>query len=72
MKSDGILLLNCRSCEDIQRLDEDHPRPCFCGKSAARFVGGKWITSGSCRILKISFEEYDGAAPGLVRKWEVV
>lgn len=67
-----ILLLNCRSCDDILRLDEDRPRPCSCGGSAARFVKGEWMLSGNARLLKIDFEEYDGAAKGLRRVWEVV
>jgi hypothetical protein len=68
----GIILLNCTSCDDILRLDEDHVRPCFCGKATARFVQGKWLTSGPSRLLHIAYEDYDGAVPGLPRTWRVV
>ena len=69
---DCILLLNCRSCDDILRLDEERGRACLCGMSAARFVAGKWMVSGNARLLKIDFEQYDGAAKGLKRTWEVM
>jgi len=68
----SILLLNCRSCDDILRLDEEHPRPCLCGASAARFIGGSFVLSGPARLLSISFEDYDGAAKGIPKRWEVV
>jgi hypothetical protein len=68
----GIILLNCTSCDDILRLDEDQPRPCLCGKATARLVSGKWLTSGPSRLLRISFEDYDGAVRGLARTWRVI
>lgn len=68
----AILLLNCRSCDDILRMDEEFQRPCMCGKSTARFVSGKWMVSGPTRMISISFEQYDGAAPGLSRTWMVL
>jgi hypothetical protein len=68
----GILLLNCRVCDDILRVDEDYPRPCQCGKSGARYVKGEWILSGPSRFLLIPFEQYDGAVKGLPRVWQVV
>lgn len=71
-RAEGILLLNCRSCDDILRLDEDRPRPCMCGASCGRFSRGAWVLSGPSRILRITFEEYDGAIKGLPRRWEVV
>ncbi len=65
--------MNCRSCDDILRLDEDHaPRPCLCGKATARFVSDGWILAGSARLMRIAFEEYDGAAPGMQRRWELL
>jgi hypothetical protein len=68
----GILLLNCKSCDDILRLDEDHPRPCLCGASSARFVQKNWMLSGPARLMRISFEDYDGAIPGLALTWELL
>lgn len=66
-----ILLLNCRHCEDILRLQEDLSRTCFCGKSAGRFIGKEFVISGPSRMIEIDIEEYDGAAPGEARKWRV-
>jgi len=68
----GILLLNCRTCDDILRLDEDHVRACLCGGATARFVKGAWVLSGNSRLLSIPFEQYDGAAKGLLRTWKVI
>jgi hypothetical protein len=68
----AILLLNCRSCDDILRVDEHHPRVCMCGKSTARRVHDDWICSGPSRLLSITFEEYDGAAPGIYRRWKAL
>ena len=66
-----IQLLNCRECDDILRLHEEQPRTCFCGKSAGRFDGKVFVVSGLARLLEISIEEYDRAAPGEDRKWRV-
>jgi len=66
-----ILLLNCRQCDDIQRLHEEMPRTCLCGKSAGRFTLAGFVCSGPARILEISIEEYDGAGPGENRRWRV-
>lgn len=68
----GILLMNCHACEDILRLDERLSRPCLCGESTARFVGGKWILAGRARLIRIPYEDYDGAAPGVPKRWELV
>lgn len=65
-----ILLLNCRQCDDIQRLHEEMPRTCLCGKSAGRFDGKSFVCSGPARLFEIAIEEYDGAAPGEDRKWK--
>jgi hypothetical protein len=71
MKQPPIQLLNCRICDDILRVHEEMPRTCLCGKSAARYTGKEFSFTGSCRILIIDIEEYDGAAPGKPRKWTV-
>ena len=66
-----ILLLNCRVCDDIVRVHEDSPRICFCGQSAAKFVDGEFVHTGTSRVIEIELEEYDGAAPGEPRRWTV-
>ncbi len=69
----SILLLNCKSCDDILRLEEDHLRPCLCGQSTARpDARGQWIVAGPARLMSIPFEEYDGAIKGAPRKWFLV
>jgi len=68
---DPVLLLNCRECDDIQRLMEEQPRTCFCGKSAGRFNGKEFVTSGPSSMIEIPIEEYDGAAPGERKKWSI-
>lgn len=68
-----ILLLNCTTCDDILRLDEDHARSCLCGSASASWdrLGKRWAITGPGRILRIAFEEYDGAAPGVPKRWDV-
>lgn len=68
-KRPGILLLNCKSCDDIVRVD-DLSRPCHCGKSSVRFdAQGTPELSGQGRLMTIPFEDYDGAIPGETKTW---
>ena len=69
---ESILVLNCRLCDDLQRLQEDRPRSCLCGKSAGRLdAHGATRVEGPARVIEIDIEEYDGAGPGEDRKWRI-
>ncbi len=68
-----FFLLNCRDCDDILRLEDGLRRPCMCGHSTAAFDSrGKVMVSGNARLIEISYEDYDSAAPGEPKRWKVV
>lgn len=68
-RSQSILLLNCRNCDDILRLNDDVARSCLCGQSKATIEDGEVVTTGPSRIFEIDYEQYDGAAPGENKIW---
>lgn len=62
MKPPPLLLMNCRQCDDVQKVI-DTLRCCECARSSGQLVNGEAITEGPCRVLAIDWEQYDGAAP---------
>lgn len=66
--SDGtvLYLLNCRNCEDIQRLTEKL-RACECGKTRGQLARGEPNVEGVYgRLFAMQFEDYDRLGPGEV------
>jgi hypothetical protein len=71
-RDDCFFLLNCTECDDILRLDEAVKRSCMCKKSTATYdARGKIMTEGPVRLISITYEDYDSAAPGEAKKWRV-
>lgn len=70
--ADAIFLVNCTACDDIFRANPDRIRACVCGKSTFTEREGRILPSGrQCRILRIDWEQYDGAIVGELRRWEI-
>ena len=66
MSTVPICILNCRNCEDMQRLT-DKIRTCECGKSRGRMVKDEPEIQGTyARLLAMQFEDYDRLTPGEV------
>lgn len=68
----ALLLLNCKSCDDIYRVHPDRPRACLCGKSTFRIDRDLVMPTGPSRLIAIGWEDYDGAVPGEDRHWRIV
>lgn len=62
-----LFLMNCRNCEDVQRITEKLRR-CECGKTEAVVLksGAPEVRGVYGRILAMNFEDYDKLAPGEV------
>lgn len=66
-----LLLLNCRSCDDVVRLVESE-RACGCGAARGWALNDVMTLSPSARVIVISWEAYDGIAEGESRLFTVL
>jgi len=66
----AMFLLNCRRCDDVLKLTELRQRVCECGQTHGIMVGDQADTNGG-RLIELSWEEYDLAAPGETLKCRV-
>jgi hypothetical protein len=68
----SLLLLNCTRCDDVLKL-VDTVRICECGGARGKIdAKGDPEALGSCRVLSITWEAYDGIQEGEPRPFTVL
>jgi hypothetical protein len=71
-RSSTMKLLNCRRCDDVQKLVEQE-RTCECGVTKGSISSkGQLSLSGPGRVFEIDWEAYDGIAEGEERAFGVL